>query len=457
MGTASPRWRRGSPSRRTPSSGSAPSRRPFTAIAVMQLRERGILSLDAPASDYLRSFRLVPAEAAFPPVTVRHLLTHTAGIGYWRRLPDLLRPGIGSGVQAGGGPRPSPRPPTTGGVCRLRWSPGTKWVYSNHGFAALGQIVEDVTGQPLDRYLREHVFEPLGMRHTRPGPVRTGRSPRLATGYVLRSRGLRPAADGEVPAAGGGAAYSTSGDLARYAAALLRQGSGEHGRVLEPGTVALMFEPHFRLDPRVPGMGLGFLLGEEAGHRTVGHDGVVSGFLAQLGSRPTTASGSSSSPTPAASTAAGAPETLGVGAAPPAARPPGGGHPHRHTAAPGDLGRALRVVRPRPGSGHEPVHQSPDRRRCRGDGPPPPAGAGRFPDPGPGTAPRPAPATRTTRMTPPSSGSTSPRWARPRSGSSSGTGSGPGAGGTRLLMDGMSLRKRPGVRNPRSWAGTPQR
>ncbi|HYB29329.1 MAG TPA: serine hydrolase domain-containing protein [Solirubrobacteraceae bacterium] len=44
--------------------------------------------------------------------------------------------------------------------------PGTKWVYSNHGFAALGQIVEDVTGQPLDRYMREHIFEPLGIEHT---------------------------------------------------------------------------------------------------------------------------------------------------------------------------------------------------------------------------------------------------------------------------------------------------
>jgi CubicO group peptidase (beta-lactamase class C family) len=73
----------------------------FTAIAVMQLWEQGLVHLDTPASDYLRSFRLIPAKASFRPATVRHLLTHTAGIGYWRRLSDLLRPGVGSGDRAG--------------------------------------------------------------------------------------------------------------------------------------------------------------------------------------------------------------------------------------------------------------------------------------------------------------------------------------------------------------------
>jgi CubicO group peptidase (beta-lactamase class C family) len=54
----------------------------FTAIAVIQLWEQGLVDLDAPASDYLRSFRLVPAKASFRPATMRHLLTHTAGVGY---------------------------------------------------------------------------------------------------------------------------------------------------------------------------------------------------------------------------------------------------------------------------------------------------------------------------------------------------------------------------------------
>src|SRR6476646_7724325 len=157
----------------------------FTAIAVMQLWEQQLLDLDAPASDYLRTFRLLPAKPDLSPATVRHLLTHTAGIGYWRRLSDLLRPGIGSGDRAGrSGALPLADYYHRG--LPVEVEPGTKWVYSNHGFAALGQIVEDVTGQPLDRYLRERILDPLGMEHT--DLIRSERiTPHLATGYVLRS------------------------------------------------------------------------------------------------------------------------------------------------------------------------------------------------------------------------------------------------------------------------------
>jgi CubicO group peptidase (beta-lactamase class C family) len=66
----------------------------------MQLWERGLVDLDAPANDYLRSFRLILVRPNVRPATVRHLLTHTAGVGYWRRVSDLLQPGVGSGVRA---------------------------------------------------------------------------------------------------------------------------------------------------------------------------------------------------------------------------------------------------------------------------------------------------------------------------------------------------------------------
>jgi CubicO group peptidase (beta-lactamase class C family) len=252
----------------------------FTAIAVMQLWEHGLVALDAPANDYLRSIRLIPAEASFRPATVRHLLTHTVGIGYWRRLPDLLQPGVGSGVRAGRSGAPPLAEYYRKGL-PVEVEPGTKWAYSNHGFAVLGQIVEDVTGHPLDRYLRDHVLGPLGMEHT--DLIRSKRvRPRLATGYVLRSGGLKPVADREVPTPGGGGMYSTAADMARYLAALLRGGAGERGPVLQPETLASMFQPHFQPDPRLPGMGLGFEPGEESGHRTVGKTGIVSGFLSAI-------------------------------------------------------------------------------------------------------------------------------------------------------------------------------
>jgi hypothetical protein len=113
--------------------------------------------------------------------------------------------------------------------------------------------------------------------------TRTGRvRPRLATGYVLRSRGLKAVTDREVVPAGGGAVYSTTGDMARYTAALLGGGANEHGRVLRPATLASLFEPSYQPDPRIPGMGLGFFRGQAGAHPTVGHDGIWPGFHSAL-------------------------------------------------------------------------------------------------------------------------------------------------------------------------------
>jgi CubicO group peptidase (beta-lactamase class C family) len=251
----------------------------FTAIAVMQLWEQGRVDLDAAADDYLLSFRLVPGRAGFRPATLRHLLTHTAGVRAVRRPSDLLRPAMGWEV-----PAARPVPPLAeyyrGGL-RFDTEPGTRWAYSNHGFATLGRIVEDVGGLPLDRCFRERIFRPLGMESSdlfRSDRVR----PRLATGYNLRSGRFRAVADREVVTAGASSVYSTTSDMARYAAALLGGGSTEHGSILRPDTLATMFAPHYQSDPRLPGMGLGFFRGEMGGHRIISHDGILEGFRSDM-------------------------------------------------------------------------------------------------------------------------------------------------------------------------------
>jgi CubicO group peptidase (beta-lactamase class C family) len=251
----------------------------FTAIAVMQLLEQGLVDLDAPANDYLRGYSLVPAKAAFRPATLRHLLTHTAGVRAVRSPSDLLRPALGWGARLGR-PAPSLAEYYRGGL-RVDIEPGTKWAYSNHGFATLGQIVEDVSGLPLDRYLRERVFAQLGMESS--DLVRSERvRPRLATGYALRSAGLKAVADREIVVAGAGSVYSSATDMARYVSALLGGGANEHGSVLSRETLARMFEPHYQPDPRIPGMGLGFFRDEIGAHRTVGHDGIWNGFRTDM-------------------------------------------------------------------------------------------------------------------------------------------------------------------------------
>jgi hypothetical protein len=168
-----------------------------------------------------------------------------------------------------------------GGGIRLVAEPGTRFRYGNHGFATLGQIVEDVSGQPFGRYLREHVFEPLGME--RSGIVRVQHlGSGLATGYEMGPSGPKPATPHDFVTAGAASVTSTPRDMARYVAALLGGGANEHGSVLEPATVAMMFEPQYQPDPRIPGIGLAFWRIDLGGRRAVEHQGTLPGFHSQI-------------------------------------------------------------------------------------------------------------------------------------------------------------------------------
>jgi CubicO group peptidase (beta-lactamase class C family) len=255
----------------------------FTAIAVLQLWEQGLVDLDAPANDYLRAYRLIPARAGHRPATVRHLLTHTAGLPQLVYPSRAFKPILGETVKFGQ-PVPTLAEFYRGGL-HLLAEPGTRHTYSNHNFATLGQLVEDVSREPLGRYFREHIFEPLGMAHT--DLLRSERvKPGLATGYALRADGPHPVSDCDVVTVGAGSIYSTTSDMARYLAALLDGGKGEHGSVLKPETLASMFAPHYQPDPRLPGVGLAFFRGEIGGHLVVEHDGLAPGFSSQLSVAP---------------------------------------------------------------------------------------------------------------------------------------------------------------------------
>jgi CubicO group peptidase (beta-lactamase class C family) len=251
----------------------------FTAIAAMQLHERGLVDLDAPANDYLRAYRLVPAKPWFRPATVRHLMTHTAGLAEVVPPLGLVRPDWGESVTAG---RPLPSlAEYYRGELRIAAEPGTRFVYGDHSPATLGQLVEDVSGEPLDRYFREHIFEPLGMAGSDLVPSDRVRS-RLATGYSLGASGPKAVPDREFVTAAAASIRSTPRDMARYLAALLGGGANEHGAVLKPATLATMFAPQFQPDPRLPGMGLGFFRADLGGRPVVEHRGILPGFNSQI-------------------------------------------------------------------------------------------------------------------------------------------------------------------------------
>src|SRR5579864_3108155 len=251
----------------------------FTAIAVMQLWEQGRIDLDAPANDYLRGYKLIPANAAFRPATIRHLLTHTSGMPEMVDVKHSLKYIFGESVELER-PLPALAEYYRGGL-HLKAEPGTKFTYTDHNFATVGQIVEDVSGIPLDRYFRERIFAPLGMTDTdllRSEHVES----RLATGYTFGPRGPKAVSDRQWVTAAASSMYSSPEDMARYVAALLGGGSNDHGMVLKPGTLAMMFAPQYQPDPRIPGIGLAFSRVSLGGELAVEHEGVLPGFNSQI-------------------------------------------------------------------------------------------------------------------------------------------------------------------------------
>jgi methyl acetate hydrolase len=215
-----------------------------TGAAAMQLVERGKLSLDAPAAEVvpeiarkqvlvsIGSDGTIKTRPPKRPITLRHLLTHTAGMGYDTWDAQLFRY-----LQVKGAPRPASM---EGLSTPLLFDPGERWEYSI-SIDWAGLMVEAVSGQRLDRYMTENIFTPLGMGDTG-FAISPGMRPRKAAVHVRKEGGGFTATDHELVQSpevfmGGGALYSTVPDYLKFVRALLAGGRP----ILQPATVAEMF------------------------------------------------------------------------------------------------------------------------------------------------------------------------------------------------------------------------
>jgi len=184
----------------------------MTALAILSLRDRGWLHLDAPLAHYIPQFAAVKAATRdSAPVTVRHLLTHTAGFVTDDPWGDRV---------LGMSPAELDRVIATGHL--FARPPGLAFEYSNLGYALLGRVLTNVSGEPYQAYMRRTFLEPLGMAHTTfDAPAAAERSD-YAFGYrrdgeTWSRERIEP--DGEVGAMGGLA--TTVPDYARYVSFLL--------------------------------------------------------------------------------------------------------------------------------------------------------------------------------------------------------------------------------------------
>jgi methyl acetate hydrolase len=227
--------------------------KPITATAAMQLVENGKLSLERPATEVVPELAKAQVLEGFDssgqprlrvpkrPITLRHLLTHTAGFSYEMWSPDIIKyqqatktPGIISCANAA---------LTT----PLLFDPGDRWEYGIN-IDWVGKMVEQVSGEKLDRYLQEHIFGPLEMMDTS-FALSPGQRARLATVHQRGADGALAPIEFGLPEKpefhmGGGGLYSTAGDYLLFCQMLLQGGRLKGHQLLRPETVAQMSQNH---------------------------------------------------------------------------------------------------------------------------------------------------------------------------------------------------------------------
>ncbi len=231
----------------------------FTCSAALLLVESGRISMRDPVSKYF------PSLTRAKDITLLDLGNHVSGYRDYYPLDyvdrEMEKATTADSVIAEYATKP------------LDFEPGTRWSYSNTGFMILGRVVEKVSGVPFGTFLDQHIFTPLGMRHTKYDPES---GPGMASGYTTF------ALSGPVPVARegrgwdgmAGAIWSTPGDLLAWDLALVG------GKVLSPESYATLTTARRLADGRSSGYGCGESVNDRGDAIVLSHGGAVSGFSA---------------------------------------------------------------------------------------------------------------------------------------------------------------------------------
>jgi CubicO group peptidase (beta-lactamase class C family) len=259
-----------------------------TAMAIMQLQEQGILSLDDAITSYLPWFEVKGLSDQHPVITIRNLLQHSSG------LPDTIPAMIGW-VHYDDATRDQTQIVKNhlNQFNTLKFKPGEKAVYSNFNYMVLGAIIESVSGQPYEAYITHNILQPLGMvqtnfiytpamaEHEADGtlPVVHLYTPLLPflldTNTLVRERQgkllwLNRVYIDATPSTG---LIGPATDVARLMLAYLNLGSLDNNRILSPESIATLTQT-----APIDGHGLGWSVGESAGMHFLEHAGGGPGF-----------------------------------------------------------------------------------------------------------------------------------------------------------------------------------
>ena len=243
----------------------------FTAAAILQLADKGALKLDDPINIHLpRKFR----SGRWQAVTVHHLLSHTSGITDYAVARDYYRLVKGFCSRD-----------TVEGMVKeamgkdLEFVPGSKYSYTNLGYTLLGIIIENETSSSFDDYIKENIFDPMGMSSSRFTTGIQGIADDEAEGLRWSDEIGKPVPDDVVslPAtAPDGGLITTLNDFARWT----RIFTDDDQTILSQASIKRMTSPHIRIGNGGPldSMGYGLFVGD----RLIGHGGLVVGFTSQF-------------------------------------------------------------------------------------------------------------------------------------------------------------------------------
>jgi len=229
----------------------------FTSASILLLEERGKLSTSDPVKKHLPD-----APAAWDRITIAHLLSHTAGLPNFTAFSDYgkLEPFATTPVELVARFRDKP----------LDFQPGEKWSYSNSGYVLLSYLIEKISGEKYEKFVRDNLFTPLGMKDSG-YDSNSAVIARRASGYVPSSNGFQNAGfiHMSIPQ-GAGALYSTTEDLLKWEQGLFG------GKVLKAASLEKM------TTPMKNNYAFGLMVDTAGGRKVIDHGGGIEGFNTEL-------------------------------------------------------------------------------------------------------------------------------------------------------------------------------
>ncbi|WP_216829765.1 serine hydrolase domain-containing protein [Alkalihalobacterium elongatum] len=241
----------------------------FTATAIMQLVEQGLIDLEADVNEYLTHFQIDTRH--FQPIRVKHLLTHTPG------FDEKI---IGMAVEHYSDRQPLRDYLKENQPMVIR-EPGEYIQYSNYGMGILGLVIEEVSGLSYEQYIEDYILKPLGMNDTYV-TMDEAVHDQLAREYFPMGDTFQeePLYDFQYPSAG--SAIATADDMAKFMLLHLNEGTWYDTTILSEKTASLMHERQFSQNPNVQGFGYGFFERLQNSHRFLEHGGNTGGTNSML-------------------------------------------------------------------------------------------------------------------------------------------------------------------------------